>query len=260
MAMPEAPAYRVPLPSLIGFAVDLLIGRRRSFVRDGRTVMGANERHARRVEGLEHVPCLGSFILVMNHYSRRGLRPYHCAMAVNVAVAQRRPGEGQSFIRWAFTSEYLGRRLGPMPIPLSLIRWVFRRVALVYGFAIIARRQELVMGRAASLRDLARTARHTPVGLTPEGLASSGRLVEPPPGSGLLLAALVHGGVPLLPVGIWEDGPELHIRFGPPFPLDLQAGVARTEQDRLASERVMLAVGRLLPREYRGAYTARLEG
>ena len=115
------------------------------------------------------------------------------------------------------------------------------------------------MGRAAALRDLARSARHAPVGLTPEGVESSGRLVEPPAGNGLLLATLAHGGIPLIPVGICEDGSTLHVRFGPAFDLAVPHGIPRDEQDRQARERVMLSIGRLLPREYRGAYEKLLD-
>jgi len=251
------PGYRLPLPHLPLFIVDLLLGRRRSFLRDARLVMRANREHERHVESLEQVPAVGPFILVMNHFSRRGLRPYHCAMAVNVAVAERRTDAG-AYIRWAFTSEYVGLRIGPIPVPQSFLRWLFRRVALVYGFVTLPRREERVMGRAAALRELRRTVRHTPVGLTPEGLLSSGRLVRPPEGSGLFLATISAGEIPLLPVGLWEDRGALHIRFGPPFHLTLERHLPRADQDRRASDAVMMAIGRLLPRPYWGAYEPQL--
>jgi hypothetical protein len=252
------PGYRLPLRHLPLFAADLLLGRRRSFVRDARLVLKANECHERRVDGLGHVPCIGPFILVMNHFSRRGLRPYHCAMAVNDAVARRRIGPRQSYICWAFTSEYVGLHIGPLPVPRSFLRWLFRRVALVYGFVIIPRREELMMGRAAALRALRRAAMRTPIGLTPEGLASSGKLVRPPAGSGLFLAKISRGDVPLLPVGLWEDDGALRIRFGPPFLLGILSDVPRAEQDRGARDRIMMSIGRLLPRGLHGEYAEAL--
>ena len=219
------PMYEAPLLRFILFGVDLLLGRRRSFTRDSQLVLDANREYARRIEGLDNVPKEGSFILVMNHYGRRGLRPYHCAMVVTTAVASVRPGLPE--IRWAFTSEYLGRHVGPVPIPLWLIRWTFRRVARVYDFVVIPRREELVMGRAAALRRFARTVAHGPIGLTPEGLRGTGPLVEPPPGNGLFLASLSRSGIPLLPVGLWEEGDALVARFGAPFELNVPRNLSR---------------------------------
>ena len=191
----------------------------------------------------------------MNHFSRAGLRPDHCAMIASATIADAR--RDQAGVRWAFTSEYLGRRVGPVPIPLWLIRWVFRRVALVYGFVIIPRREQLVVGRAAALRRFGRLLHEgSPVGLTPEGAApgASGRLVEPPAGSGLFMATLARTGVPLLPVGVFEEGRTLVVRFGAPFDLSLPDAVSRLEKDRSARTAIMASIGALLPREYRGAY------
>ena len=245
--------YEAPLLRFILFGVDLLLGRRRSFTRDSQLVLDANREYARRIEGLDNVPKEGSFIPVMNHYGRRGLRPYHCAMVVTTAVASVRPGLPE--IRWAFTSEYLGRRIGPVPIPLWLIRWTFRRAARVYDFVVIPRREELVMGRAAALRRFARTVAHDPIGLTPEGLRGTGPLVEPPPGNGLFLASLSRPGIPLLPVGLWEEDDALVVRFGAPFGLDVPRNLSREEQDRAAREIVMVAIGHELPPPYWGDYS-----
>jgi hypothetical protein len=255
----DRPEYRVPRIPLLSFGLDLLLGRARSFAGDSRTVLRANA-HPRVVEGVDRIPAAGAFILVMNHFSRRGLRPYHCAMIVTDAVAARR--SGQPDLRWAFTSEYRGRRLGPVPIPLTLIRWLFRRVALVYGFVIVPRRQELVVGRAAALRRFVRLVHQgSPVGLTPEGAAAdaTGPLVEPPEGSGLFLALLGRGGVLLLPVGVFEQGQTLVVRFGAPFVLVTDERATKAEQDRSARTCVMTAIASLLPHEYRGKYGRTVE-
>lgn len=249
------PRYEFPRLPLVLFGLDLLLGRRRSFARDAQRVMSANP-YPRCVEGLDNVPPEDAFVLVMNHYNRPGLRPYHCAMAVSAALAGRRPGRPE--IRWAFASELYDQRLGPVPIPLGLMRWVFRRLARVYDLVVLPRREELAMARAAALRHLARALATSPVGLTPEA-AGSGRLVEPPRGSGLFLTSLTHQGVPLLPVAVWEENGILVIRFGQTFHLCIPEGVTRDEQDRLAREQVMVAIGRLLPRQFWGAYEAAIE-
>jgi hypothetical protein len=91
------------------------------------------------------------------------------------------------------------------------------------------------------------------VGITPEA-RGSGRLVEPPRGSGLFLLALARRGVPFLPVAVWEEGTTLVFRFGPPFRLSVPEGQSREEADRLARERVMTAIGLLLPPDWWGEY------
>lgn len=248
------PSYDAPRLLLAGFVFDLLLRRRRSFVEDARQVLRANP-YPRTIEGAEHVPADGPFVLVMNHLSRRGLRPYHCAMVVSDALARRRPGEPHA--RWMFTSEYEDVRLGPVPIPQALIRWVFARIAAVYGFLVIPRRPPLRMARAAALRDAMRTLATRPIGLTPEGVDAPGILVEPPPGNGLFLLALARHGAPFLPVAAWEDEDgALAVRFGPTFSLSVPAGAGRTESDAIARTQVMLSIAALLPLSYRGVYAA----
>jgi len=205
----------------------------------------------RRVEGLEKVPSEGSFVLLMNHFDRPGLHPYHCAMMVSCFLKRRRPQAPE--VRWTFTSELHGRRIGPFPIPLPLIRWTFRRIARVYDLVVMPRREELVMGRAAALRALLRALEGAPIGITPEA-RGSGRLVEPPRGSGLFLLALARRGVPFLPVAVWEEGDTLCFRFGEPFHLSLPEGLPRQEADRVARELAMTAIGVLLPPDWWGDY------
>jgi hypothetical protein len=252
---PDRPVYKLPLLPLPPFAFDLLFGRRRSFAHDSALTM-ANNPYPRRVEGLDTLPAESSFVLMINHYNRQGLHPYHCAMAVSEAVATRRPAKPE--LRWAFTSEWYGRRIGPLPIPVGLIRWLFRRVGLVYDLVVLPRRQGLVMARAAALRHVLSVLATAPIGITPEG-AGSGHLQEPPVGSGLFLASIARRGYPLIPVAVCEEGPTLVIRFGEPLALSLAPNQPREEQDRLAREQVMVSIGRLLPREYWGVYEDAVE-
>ncbi len=244
------PNYEFPRLPLFGFALDSLLARRRSLLKDSRTVMAANP-YPRQVRGLENVPPEGPFILVTNHYARRGLQTYHYAMFITTVIAKRRPHAPN--IRWVITSEWHGYRLGIVPIPVWLIRWVFRRVANLYGLVVMPRQASLAVGRAAVLRHIARIAQREPVGLMPEA-GGSGILREPLEGSGLFLRALSERGLPVVPAGVWEEGGTLVVRFGEPFALSAGKKGSRQEQDRRAREQVMVAVGRLLPSAYWGYY------
>jgi hypothetical protein len=172
-------------------------------------------------------------------------------MFITTVIAERRPLSPD--ICWIITSEWYGYRVGPIPIPAWLIRWVFRRVGKVYGLMIMPRRASLAVGRAAVLRRIARIAQREPIGLMPEA-GGSGILREPLEGSGLFLQALSERGVPLVPAGVWEEDDTLIVRFGQPFALSVAKEGSRQERDRQAREQVMVAVGRLLPPTYWGYY------
>lgn len=147
-----------------------------------------------------------------------------------------------------------GQHIGPLPIPLWLVRWVFRRIALVYDLVVVPRREELVSARAVALRRLRRALEHRPVGLTPEGVGQFA-LVEPPDGTGLLLQMLTRRGAPLLPVAAWEqEDSTLVVRFGPAFQISVAAGPPRHERDNRIRTQAMVAIGRLMPSSRWGAY------
>jgi len=243
------PRYEFPRPQLAWFGLHLLVGRQRSLLRDCQTFLRTNA-HPRRVEGIDHVPAAAPFVLVANHYARAGLWPYHCGMIVTGLIAQARPAVRH--IRWVITSEWYGRRLGPFPIPPTLYRWTFRRVARVYRLVTMPRRAGELLGRAAVLRDIVRALEREPVGLMPEA-AGSGTLLQPLEGSGLFVHSLSKRGAPVIPVGFWDDGDTLVVSFGPPLALSPN-GIDRAEQDRSAREQMMVAIGRLLPERQWGVY------
>lgn len=249
------PDYRLPLLGLLRFSLPFFLQRRRSFSQDGRIIMAANP-YPRRIEGLENVPQAGPFILVMNHYNRPGLRPQICAFILSAVIADQRQGGPE--IAWVFAQELEQFIYAPLLVPRRLMRWLFRRLANIYDLVAMPRQWRTPMERAAALRRLLKTLETRPIGLTPEA-AGPGILQEPPPGTGLLLLRLARPGYPLLPVGIYEeeDG-RLVIRFGPTFHLDVPPA-PEEERDRRASDVVMMAIGRLLPRHYQGVYREKIE-
>jgi hypothetical protein len=250
------PGYDFPWLPRIPFAFDFLFGRRRSFARDSALVMAKNP-YPRRFEGFEQLPQASSFVIVMNHYNRPGLRPYHCAMAASAAVAGQRPGQPE--LSWLLTSEWYGARFGPVPISVWLTRWAFRRIARIYGLVVLPRREELVVARASSLRRVLSILAKRPIGLMPEGVGW-GHLIEPPQGSGLLLAMLSGRGYPIFPLAIFEEDLTLVLRLGRPLRLSTPRDISRDESDRIAREQTMVGIGHLLPRGYWGAYAAAIEG
>lgn len=245
------PDYHLPFLGLLRFAPYFFLAHTRSFARDGRTVIAANP-HLLRVEGLDNVPRQGPFILAMNHYNRRGLRPQICAFIISAKVAAVRPGEPE--LSWVFAEELERFIYAPLPVPRWLMRWMFRRAARVYGHVALPRAWRSPLARAAALRRVARKLRTAPVGMTPEG-GGPGVLRAPPAGSGLLLLSLSRRGAPLLPVGVYEDdGGTLTIRFGPTFHLSPRPAGSNEAQDQLATEAVMTAIARLLPEKWQGEY------
>jgi len=249
--------YRLRISVILRFIWAVLRGRTRNLAADVEATLMAARPKPQALND-QHIPTEGAFVLVGNHYERPGLKVFWGGMLVSRAVAQRRTS--QESLRWLMTSEWQNFRLGPLPVPVWVFRWLFRRIARVYGLVIIPRAAERAVGRAAALRTILNVLRdgEEAIGLFPEGMGT-GQLIEPMPGVGSFLLSLSNRGIPLLPVGIFEEGGRLIASFGPPFSIQVPRGVEKGERERLASQQVMVAIGRLLPRELWGVYASVIE-
>lgn len=251
-------AYRLPLSYILRFILAVMMGRKRDLGRDARgTLMTARPRP--KVIGDQHIPREGPFAFVANHYERPGLKVWWGGMLAATAIYERR--QRQRTLRWLMTSEWYNFRLaGVIPVPTWLLRWLFRRIANVYGLVIVPRSPERRVGRAAAMRAILEMldGQGDPIGLYPEGVGRE-VLIEAMPGTGLFLSSLSRRGIPILPCGVQEVDGVLTARFGTPFFIDLPESAAKKERDRLARQQVMAHIGGLLPQAMWGPYAWAIE-
>jgi len=249
--------YRFRISSVLLFIISMLLGRRRDLAADIAATLLAARPHPRIIDD-HYVPAEGPFVLVANHYERPGLKVFWGGMLASYAISERRTRD--KALHWLMTSEWYNYRLGPMPIPVWFLRWLFRRIAFVYGLVIVPRPTERAVGRAAAMRSILQVLdrQREPIALFPEGVGK-GQLVEPQPGSGAFLLSLCQRGIPILPAGIFEEEGALTVRFGPPFTIQISEETPKEERDRLARQQMMVAIGRLLPRPLWGVYTLHIE-
>ncbi len=250
--------YRLRISYILRFLVAMLLGQQRDLGPDIKgTLMSARPKP--RVIDDHHIPLEGPFVFVANHYERPGLKVFWGGMLAANAIFERR--QTHRTLHWLMTSEWYNYRLaGVIPVPVWLLRWLFRRIARVYSLFIVPRSSERAMGRAAAMRSILEVIERDsePIGLFPEGVGKDA-LIEAMPGTGLFLISLSKRGVALLPAGIYEESGALTARFGPPFFIDIGRQGDKEERDRLAREQVMAHIGRLLPRHMWGPYTLAIE-
>lgn len=210
--------YPVPW-DLVGGLTPYIAGRRRRDLDDFTRSVVERMAPAPVLEGLNHLPGSPRFLLVANHYQRKGLWILHSASAVTQAVSQRY-GPHPAPVRWLVTANWPRVRFGPLSFP-SPGDWLLPKVAHALWCYPVSFAGTNPAYTARSLRALLKEARSLdrPIGLFPEGVAgAAGRLTDPLPGTERLIAQLARLGLPVVPCGISEAAGRFVIRFGPVLP------------------------------------------
>lgn len=193
-----------------------------------------------RLEGVEHVPRSGAFLVVANHCSQ--LDPPLLGWATGYQVGR--------VVHFMAKEE-----MRHWPV----VGWLADRAGVFF-----VRRGE--GDRPAQRRALELLAAGRPVGIFPEGTRSRvGRMRGIKPGAALLA---IRAGVPILPVGIagthrlFASGrlprrSKVTFRIGAPFSLDHQPS-GRLDRNALeaGTERITIEVAGLLPPEQRPEHLA----
>ncbi len=245
------PIYAPPLRMFLSVSSSIFFGRpRRSIARDATEVL---DSHTPRpiINGLEHIPRDGAFVIVANHHHRRNMWIGWVGALVTEAVNGLRPA--RTPIRIVATSGQRMRwRNRELTIPLS--DWLLGRVVQFWQMIPIPADPADTIGQATALKMTLRLLKEgLPVLFFPEGArGSANTLVEALPGTGTFLALASRRAV-ILPCGIWEDGEQLRAQIAPPITL-------LDGDDATIREEVMCAIGRLLPGSMHGPYTAAIAG
>ena len=255
------PDHSFPLIFARHFLPPLLIGKRASFARHGEWLL-SRVGSAAVVEGEQNIPAQGPFVVVVNHYQRSGRWVGWNSYLISAVVARARPG---TEIHWVMNDGFERRARGAIPWPRRFLRWLFRRIGRMYGHVLVPVEAARKARRASAVRQMlevvsprATDRKGEPLGIFPEARNSPSGLAQPPPGFGGLVRQLARRGVPFLPVGVFEERGISHVTFGDPITISPHS-VADGGGVEDAVRSLMVAIGRLLPREMWGAYAADIE-
>lgn len=195
----------------------------------------------------QNIPLFGPALLVMNHYSRPGFGAWWIAFGISSQM--------QDEVHWMMTS---GWNHAGLFAPLT--RWLFPRLAQVYGFTItppMPPTSDEIEARAEAVRAVLRVAKsaQTKIAIAPEGQDHPGGIITSPPvGVGRFLIQLSKYRERITPIGVYEDDTSLCFNFGPSFILDIPARLPPDNRDLMASQVVMEAIANLLPMKFRGEF------
>jgi hypothetical protein len=247
------PSYSYPPSVILGLAVSVFYGGRRSFRADGQACLRRLQPPL-RILGVENIPASGPCLLTFNHYYRPGFNAWWMALALSAAV----PAD----IHYVMTGELTFPGKWYAELGMAGSRWLLNRLGRIYGFTTMPPmppRPRDVKARARSVRKTLTFARLHPqamLGLAPEGGDQPGGLLNrPPAGAGRFIALLTGPGSKIVPVGVYELEGEFCLSFGPAYSLSIPDSLGAGEKDRAVAEVVMNAIARQLPERLRGEFS-----
>lgn len=172
------------------------------------------------VRGCEELPESARFVLVANHFQRKGIWILHPAAVLTQAIRKHYgpcdpniPGDPP--VRWLVTANWPRLRIGPLSFasPGDLLLPRVAHALACYPVSFAGSNQAFT---ARSIRRILREAPHAnrPLGIFPEGVAgAAGKLTPPLPGVDRLIAHLAKAGLPVQPAAI-SEADRLIVRFG----------------------------------------------
>jgi 1-acyl-sn-glycerol-3-phosphate acyltransferase len=168
-----------------------------------------------QILGTENLPPSANFILVANHYQRKGMWILFPA-AILTQVIRQHYGPGDPPVRWMVTANWPRIRIGPLsfPSPGDILLPRVADALCCYPVSFAGSNQAFT---ARSIRRILRDAPQSgrPLGIFPEGVGgSAGTFSDPIPGVERLLRHLAKGGMPAVPVCILELEGRLEFRIG----------------------------------------------
>jgi hypothetical protein len=173
-----------------------------------------------QILGIENLPPSPTFILVANHYQRKGLWILFPAAILTQVIRQHYGPLDEPLdppVRWMVTANWPRIKFGPLsfPSPGDILLPRVADALCCYPVSFAGSNQAFT---ARSLRRILREAPRSnrPLGIFPEGVAgSAGTFTDPIPGVDRLLNHLAKAGMPALPVCISESDGHLLFRIGP---------------------------------------------
>jgi hypothetical protein len=243
--------YRIDPIFILPFLLSAFSGSKRSFQKDA-VQLAAGMVVPLRVIGGNNIPRSGPGLVVFNHYSREGFSILFPVVGLAASI----PNEMHWIMTGAWT--FPGRPFSKQLRELS--KWIFHRIARVYGFTLFPPMPpdpSDQQARTDAIRGVFKHIKENPdtlVALAPEGRDFPGGVLGmPPAGSGKFLLELSRRLGPVYPVGIFEEGGALHLRFGAPFNLCSIIRESALDPDS-ASRVVMEHIASLLPGHLAGEF------
>lgn len=206
-------SYPVPWKLVFGLGPHIANGTETS-VDEFSAGICAGMNPAPAIHGQEELPESARFVLVANHYQRKGMWILHPAAAVTQAIRQHY-GPGDPPVRWMVTANWPRVRLGPLSFasPGDLLLPRVAHALACYPVSFVGSNQGFT---AHSIRRILRETPRAdrPLGIFPEGVAGvASQLTRPLPGVDRLIGHLAKAGMPVQPVAISETD-RLVLRFG----------------------------------------------